>query len=399
MNIMIIGYEGEPASAYSSIYLSDLLKTSGYKKHLGISSCLISHTNGGAIVDGMFKTAIKNIRPDVVISINVPRFCFGEEFGAVKTFITWIQDWNIWMNAPVAKLWNDSLGVYNDWMIGYVNHARGFEESHRIHSPYLLPIHKPNFAAPEFDIVAPMNKGMGWKHWWNGEVCQSFLKKNNIDDSYMRLILPKIASDIEREVLPVLPAGDSIINHLGPAGQRWIESLPESSEDGKDRNWFVRVILENGVLASMFRASAIINLSEGMDRGNGTYQVAGLGWEWASSNADFISPQHIIPYMETGRYVLHVSHGDWGHHRTAFSFMAGRMPVVLAKENRKGAFGSVEAFLKGQEMFLRGMLENLPHGRPCPDFPMSEVECLGRPAQITMESLKNFKQWEKEYGI
>ena len=82
MRIMIIGYEGEPASAFSSIYLGDIIKACGCRDNVMTSTCLISHQNGGAIIEGMFKTAVKNIRPDVVISINTPRFCFGSEFAA-----------------------------------------------------------------------------------------------------------------------------------------------------------------------------------------------------------------------------------------------------------------------------------------------------------------------------
>ena len=397
MRIMIIGYEGEPASAFSSIYLGDIIKACGCRDNVMTSTCLISHQNGGAIIEGMFKTAVKNIRPDVVISINVPRFCFDSEFAAVKTFITWIQDWNIWMNPETAKLWNDSLGIYNDWMIGYVNLPRGFDDSRKIYCPYLMPFNPIENQTPEFDVVAPMNKGMGWRHWWEGPVCQEYLKEAKIDGSYMSLALPRVASLIASGDLGVLDCTDSIVHSLGPAGMKWMESLPKIS-NGRDGEWFKRVVLENGIIASMFRTAAIENLTDGMQRGNGTYNVAGLGWEWASSHTDYLSPQHVQSYMTRGKYVLHVSHGSWGHHRTALAFMSGRMPIVLSKTNARGRFGNVRSFLRGQEIFMRRLIDNLPEGRPCPDFPMEEVECLGTPARITMEGLKNFKQWEKEYA-
>jgi hypothetical protein len=356
MNILVIGYKHEALSAWSSIYLAETLKGIGADAR----AFLIDSNH---IWDGMLVPVFNQWQVDVIISINYPRFCFGNEVGAIPTFITWIQDWCDWMTPENAKLWNSSK--LNDWMVGYVDEAAGFDGSRMIHSPYFLPRNPHLDIQPKVDIAAAMGRGGTWMDY-----LRPYGKWLVDDDLRSRM------SDLSVSILyGEIPPQMSILN-----------ICPEYAVEG-----FFEHIHLFGAINAMFRHGAVCNILSG----DASFSIAGNNWEWTGASAGFISPQHILPFMATGKYVLHSSCSLGQHHRTALAFLSGRIPLIVANRDSKGSLGDVDTYLERQAEFLGLLLNSVCYGHKVANFNDDNLRLLGTPAYIKMTSLRRFKEWEE----
>jgi len=404
--ILIIAYRREPASVFGALYLPNLLwRLDKVRKEAGgvsvwegdmrkyaIDTVLIDPKDG-SIREDMFKEYLHKNPVDIVVSINLPRFCFGPEFGRVPTFITWVQDWCSWMTQENAGKWKEMIHFgYNDWMLGHVGNCPMFAQERLIECPFLMPhpMDMPDRIEETLDIVAPMNKGGGWEQWWDGDSCQNFLKDRKADVQIGKMLMNQVEMLVSSGQGGMGGWQEKMLETLGEPLNRWLKSL------GDNRDLFQNVILENGILSSMLRGAAVERMLKAASRGDMSFFVAGFGWP-PEIGGEFISPQNLMAFMKSGRYVLHVSNIWRSHHRIDLAQMLGRTPLVLSICNTNATYRDPMKYFDAQQDLLRAIMHWCPKGER-PIYKEYRSIDLGLPATITLDGLENFMDWQAQYG-